>query len=109
MLSIKESYLFLRNSLGLVFHPFKTWRALLRQQDFSQILLLLGFPAYILVGGLGLIWFGRKVVEAPAGDWGFFTKSGIMVVFFSSVFVFGYLGYWLYKVWKVKEKFERKS
>jgi hypothetical protein len=104
LLSIKESYLFTRNSLGLIFHPFKTLYGLFREQDFSQIALILGFPAYVFFGGLMLIWLGRRLIHAPIGVYGFFTKGGILGIFLISSFIFFYLGFWLYRIWKVKTR-----
>lgn len=104
MLSFKESYLLLRNSLGLVIHPFKTLRALLRERDYSQILLIIGAPFYILCVGLGLIWFGRRLIDAPRGVWGFYTKGGVLMTMFVSLLLFTYLGYWAWQVWKVRRK-----
>jgi len=106
LLSIKESYLFVRNWLGMVFHPFKTLRALFREQDFSQIILVLGFPLYWFVGGLGLIWFGRRLINAPPGQWGLLTKGSVSVVLLISTVTFAYLGFWLWQVWKVKKQKE---
>jgi len=103
LLSIKESYLFVRNSLGLIFHPYKTIRSLLRERDYSQILFLIALPAYIMAGGLGIIWFGRRLINAPKGVWGLYTKGGVFGTFLLSAMVFGYLGFWVWQVWKLKK------
>ncbi|PIP52737.1 hypothetical protein COX08_04810 [Candidatus Beckwithbacteria bacterium CG23_combo_of_CG06-09_8_20_14_all_34_8] len=104
LLSIKESYLFTRNSLGLIFHPYKTIRSLIRERDYSQILLLISLPAYVLAGGLGVIWFGRRLIHAPYGVWGFYTKVGVLGTFTFSFAIFCYLGFWVWQVWKIKNK-----
>jgi hypothetical protein len=103
LLSIKEGYLFVRNWLGMVLHPFKTLRALFREQDFSQIFLVLGFPLYALFGGLGVIWLGRRLVKAVPGQWGVLTKGSVTVLFILVLIVFVYLAFWLYQIWKLKK------
>ena len=104
LLSLKEGYLFFRNLLGLTQHPFKTFRAMFREQDWSQVLLVLSLPAYALIGGLGIIWLGRKLIQAPKGDWGILTKSGVSLVLAFSLLIFIYLGFWLWQVRKVNSK-----
>lgn len=94
--------MFFRNWLGLVFHPFKTLRALFREQDFSQIILILGFPIYVFIGGLGLIWLGRRMIDAPAGQWGILTKGSVSFITLTAITIFIYLGFWLYQVWRSK-------
>jgi len=89
LLGIKESYLFLKNSLGLVVHPFKTLRGLQREKDRSQQLLFLVWPVVMLLIGLISLWQGVLIVIG----W---------VLIGLAVFVFGYLGYWEMKVWGVK-------
>ncbi len=64
------------------------------------MLLVFGIPAYIFVGGLGLIWAGRRLIDAPRGVWGFWTYSGLLVSFFISLGIFFYVGYWLWQVIK---------
>jgi hypothetical protein len=103
LLTLKESYLFVRNFLGLTQHPFKTLRAMFREEDRSQLLLIIGLPIYFLVGGVGLVWFGRRLIAAPPGVWGFWTKSGLMVTFFASLGIFLYVGYWLWRVWRIRK------
>jgi hypothetical protein len=41
---LREAYLFSRNILGLIFHPYKTLRAIRRERDISQALLLFSWP-----------------------------------------------------------------
>jgi hypothetical protein len=69
LLSIKESYLFVRNSLGLIYHPFKTLLVMFRQKDRSQELLILAWPAYFLFLGVSLTWAGRRLL-ATSPEWG---------------------------------------
>ena len=104
LLTIKESYLFIRNTLGLMLHPFKTLRSLFREQDFSQIVLVISFPIISLIIGLGTIWAARRLVGATPGDWRLLTKSGVSLTFLISCFLFFYLGYWLFQLWKIKRK-----
>jgi len=67
-------------------------------------LLIIGTPLYIVAGGLGVIWFGRRLIQAPRGVWGFYTKGGVLGTFTLSLLVFGYLGYWVWQVWKIRRK-----
>jgi hypothetical protein len=103
VISIKESYLFVRNWLGLFFHPFKTVRAMFREKDYSQILLIFSFPLYIFAGGLAFIWFGRWLIKAPAGEWGLMTKGSVGLVLAVSGISFSYLGFWLWQVLKPRK------
>ena len=95
------------NSLGLFSHPFQTWRKLFREQDLSQIVLLLAFPAYLFFGGLFVIWFLRRLLKDEFnviyGVWGMPTKLGVTLVFMLTLALFFYLAFWLYKVLKVKK------
>jgi hypothetical protein len=103
LLSIKESYLLARNFWGMGQHPFKTVRALIRERDYSQIFLVLAFPAYVLLGGFFLIWFARRLFGVTPWDWGLKTKGGISLVVLISLTSFLYLFFWFYKVWKVRK------
>ncbi|MBU1085308.1 MAG: hypothetical protein ABII08_00380 [Candidatus Beckwithbacteria bacterium] len=85
LLGIKESYLFSKNSLGLAVHPFKTLRSLQREKDRSQQLLFLIWPVLMLM--VGLIF-----------DW--------LVLIILSLLMFGYLSYWMMKVWSVSGRDE---
>ena len=99
LLSLKESYLFVRNSLGLIWHPFKTLAVLSREKDRSQQLLILGWPVYVLFLGTGFTWFGRRLL-ATSPEWG----MGAKLVFSLGIFGFMaggvYLGYWWVRLWR---------
>lgn len=41
---LREVYLFSRNILGLIFHPYKTLSAIRREKDISQTLILFSWP-----------------------------------------------------------------
>ncbi|MEA3354936.1 MAG: hypothetical protein U9Q63_00410 [Patescibacteria group bacterium] len=82
LLGIKESYLFIRNSWGLIVHPFKTLRVIQREKDRSQQLLFFIWPILVLGVGLFFIW-PTLIIVALA--------------------MFVYLGYWMMRVWKVEE------
>jgi hypothetical protein len=103
LLTIKESYLFVRNWIGLVCHPFRTLYGLFREQDFSQIFLIIGFPLYVLIGGLGIIWVGRRLIDATPGQWGILTKGSVSLVALVAMASFLYLGFWLWQIWKVRK------
>ena len=88
LLSIKESYLFVRNSLGLAWHPFKTLAVLSREKDRSQQLLFLVLPEAILFLGLGMAWLERK--------W------SAVILLTLSLILFLYLVFWQTRVWLKK-------
>lgn len=102
LLGIKESYLFLKNSWGLVVHPFKTLRSLQREKDRSQQLLFLMWP----VGMFLVALYSQGKAGKSLVDLGVFTPKGLVVVGQTlmglSLFVFGYLGFWMMKVWRVE-------
>src|SRR3972149_2718130 len=101
LLGIKESWLLAKNSYGLGVHPFKTLRSLSREKDRSQQLLILGWPAYVLVLGAGLVWLGRRIL-GTSEQWGWGAKSTAIVFFVLSFSFFVYLIYWLVRVWLKK-------
>ncbi|MFH1280684.1 MAG: hypothetical protein ABII08_03690 [Candidatus Beckwithbacteria bacterium] len=92
LLGIKESYLFSKNSLGLAVHPFKTLRSLQREKDRSQQLLFLIWPVLML--GIALYLQGKAGQGLVVVGW---ALLGV------SLFLFGYLGYWMMKVWRVNK------
>jgi hypothetical protein len=119
LLTIKESYLFSRNLLGLIFHPFKTLRAIEREKDYSQAFLLFGLPFYILILGTiimitarllfieltnprEVLWKSGALPRVALAKWGILMKSSLFLIFAISFFIFIYLLYWIYKVRKVK-------
>ena len=102
LITVKESYLFSRNLLGLFFHPFKTLRAIQREQDYSQAVLIAGLPFYILIAGLIFIISGRFLINAPA-QWGRLAKGGLFFVCSFSLLVLIYLVYWLIEIRRIKK------
>jgi|GEM_PF-2988388 hypothetical protein len=106
LLSIKESYLFVRNSLGLTVHPFKTLRELKREKDRSQQVLVLGWPVYVLMLGLFGVWIGRRVFSTTV-EWGLLAKASFFGVVSMTMLVGVYLGYWILRVWSVGGRDER--
>lgn len=94
LISLKETYFFLRNLYGLVFHPFKTVLGILQKPDKSQTLLVFGLPGYLWLLFLFLFipvfWFFRDYYE---------VRMILLLLFYSFsflVFLFGcYLLYWL--------------
>jgi len=101
LLGIKESYLFCRNVLGLGAHPFKTLRAMQREKDRSQQLLVLGLPVYVLVLGTAMVWLGRRLLGTTV-EWGMAAKATVLGVVGVTVVVGVYLGYWVMKAWRAK-------
>ena len=101
LLTIKESYLFSRNVFGLGAHPFKTLRRLQREKDRSQQVLVLGMPMYVFLGGLVMVWLGRRFLGTTE-DWGVFAKTLGLMVLIATGGLGGYLGYWWMKALKAK-------
>ncbi len=99
LFSIKESYLFVRNLLGLWTHPYKTLRLIKKEKDYSQAILVLGFPFYIIFFGTFFIFFSRILIGAPS-DWGRLAQASFYSLFFISFMVFIYITYWGMKVRK---------
>ncbi len=99
LLWVKESYLFVRNSLGLAWHPFKTLVVIFRQKDRSQQLLILSWPVYILIFGTALTWAGRRLM-ATTIEWGMGAKLVFGLTIFGFLFMGAYLSYWGFKVWR---------
>lgn len=101
LLSVKESYLFSKNSLGLVLHPFKTLRSLQREKDRSQQLLIVGWPVYVWMVGLLGVYVGRRMLGTSV-EWGLPAKFSFVGVVGMTLLVGGYLGYWMVKVWRME-------
>ncbi|HUV47318.1 MAG TPA: hypothetical protein VMW29_04235 [Candidatus Bathyarchaeia archaeon] len=97
LLGIKESYLLSRNLYGLLNHPFKTIRAIFREKDYSQLLLLFGLPFYTFIAGIVFIISARFLINAPA-QWGVLANSLLFFICSFSFVVFIYLSYWLIKI-----------
>jgi hypothetical protein len=99
LLSIKESYLFIRNLFGLWFHPYKTLTLIKQERDYSQAVLILGIPFYIIFLGTLFIFISRYLIGAPS-EWGLLARSSFYCLFFVSFAVFIYMTYWGMKVRK---------
>ena len=93
--------MFLKNSLGLALHPFKTLRGLKREKDRSQQLLVLGWPVYVLMVGLLGVWLGRRMLGTTI-EWGGAARLSFCGVVSVTLLVGGYLGYWVVRTWRVK-------
>jgi hypothetical protein len=106
LLSVKESYLFIKNLLGLIYHPFKTLRQILREQDLSQAALIFGLPVYTFVAGVIFIFIARFLIQAPP-EWGILLKLSLFLIFLTSFLIFIYLLYWLLKLWRFKHESEK--
>jgi hypothetical protein len=90
--------------LGLKLHPFKTLRAMFREKDRSQQLLVLGLPGYVFVGGLMVIGVARVLIGAPK-QWGWLAKLGAGGVTGLALFLAGYLLIWLLRIWQVRKRY----
>jgi hypothetical protein len=101
LLGIKESYLLSRNVLGLGVHPFKTLRAMQREKDRSQQLLVLGLPVYVLVMGTAMVWLGRRWLGTTV-EWGWLAKVTALGVMGITGLVGGYVLYWWIRTWRAK-------
>jgi hypothetical protein len=101
---VKDSYLLGRNTFGLFFHPFKTLFLIFKEQDFSQLILIIGLPVYLFIGGFVFIKGSRFLIGAPKSPWGpmaRFLGVGLLL----ATFLLGlYLFYWLKEVIKVKSQ-----
>lgn len=103
LLALKEGYLFLRNLLGLFYHPFKTVRVIARERDYSQATLIFGLPFYTFLAGLIFIVGLRFLIQAPP-QWGSLAKLLLSLLSLISLIVFIYLFYWLLVFFKLKKK-----
>lgn len=103
---IKESYFFLRNLYGFVFHPFRTTVKIFAKPDRSQIVLIFGLPAYLWFAGLFLFlpvfWLFRN---------SYFPRLTLLLFFyFFTLLLFLvalYLLFWVFQYYyqcKVKPK-----
>lgn len=99
LLSLKESYLFCRNSLGLAWHPFKTLAVISREKDRSQQLLILGWPAYVLVLAMAFTWAGRRLL-ATSPEWGAGAKLMFSLGILGFMAVGSYISYWWIRLWR---------
>ena len=99
LLTLKEGYLFVRNSFGLVWHPFKTLAVMSREKDRSQQLLILGWPIYVLLAATGITWLGRRWVSTTV-EWGMGAKMVFSLGIFGFMAVGIYLGYWWVRLWR---------
>jgi len=89
--------------LGLIFHPFKTLRAIQREKDYSQAFLIFGLPFYTFLTGFVFIISARFLIQAPT-TWGWAAKSLLFLLCLASLTLFIYLGYWFIKVQSSKFK-----
>jgi len=96
--TLKEAYLFLRNTYGLLVHPFKTIFAIRQKPDWSQTILVFGWPVGGFFGVFGAFIFGLIFViflwptnEALVNLCFLFLTVGC----FLFTVCFGYLGFCL--------------
>lgn len=107
LISLKESYLFLKNLYGLLTHPFKTIVQIRKKPDRSQTILVLGLPVWVGLGGLAVLvgiglgmWFFQPARNRFLALMG--VGLGLSCLLVAVVTV--YLGFWggKYLVWKKK-------
>jgi hypothetical protein len=109
LLVLRESYLFGRNCLGLVCHPFKTLNRIFLEKDISQGILICGLPFYLLLSGFILIKSLRFLIGAPRQPWGPTAKFlGVSLVLITLVLA-GYLLFWFWQTLSQKTKFKRQA
>lgn len=104
LILVKETYLLIKNLLGLVYHPFLTLRLIRLNRDFSQMLLILGtgvLPTLITIG-LTTIIFLLNYAGHPY-LWLNFKTIILLGNALSLIIVFGFIAYlffWTYQVIK---------
>ena len=98
LISLREAYLFCRNLLGLLFHPFKTIKIIYKEKDFSQAVLVFGLPFYLLVFGYFSIRATRFLIGAPKSPWGLAAKGAAVALIIITLICGAYLFYWGWKV-----------
>ncbi|MDO8551434.1 MAG: hypothetical protein Q7S03_02030 [bacterium] len=93
LISFKESYFFVRNLYGLVFHPFKTIAGVLQKPDWSQTFLIFGLPFYLW---LAFLFFFVPVFFLFHDYYRLhLLLKGVFFLFSFFVFILGaYLFYW---------------
>jgi len=101
-LSLREAYLFLRNLFGLLFHPYKTMRAIRREQDFSQFALLSLWPfliwliLFFSIAVIKFFWHPGLINQA--------AKTAFILCSLFAIFHSLYLAYWLFFYLKIEKK-----
>jgi len=96
LVSIKESYLTMRNIYGLCFHPFLTTKRIMKERDYSQGILIFGLPIYLWIGWLLVLLVSRFFIFQEL-RFGFWAQTSFLLIT-ALVFLFLlFLGYWIYK------------
>jgi len=92
--------------LGLIFHPYKTLRAIRREEDFSQALLLAGFPLQAIFTSL-LIFVLARFVFHLSGRLASLLFIGLLVYWFIGSLVLLYLTYWFLFYLKIQRRMKQ--
>lgn len=108
LLSLREAYLFLRNLLGLTFHPYKTMRAIRRQQDYSQVVLLSSWPVVIWLALVTLL-IAIKLFFQPLGRLALVLKALFALYSFFVLFYTLYLVYWFIFYYRVSRRIKSQN
>jgi hypothetical protein len=104
LISLREGYLFCRNLLGLIFHPFKTIKIIYKEKDFSQAALVFGLPFYLLIFGYFSLRATRFLIGAPKSPWGLAAKAAGLFLIIITLISGLYLFYWGWKVINLKSQ-----
>jgi len=108
LLIFREIYLFSRNLLGLLFHPYKTLRAIRRENDFSQAFLLFSwpFPIWLVLMIFVLI---IKFFFHPQGVFNIIISLlAISYTLFAIIYSL-YIIYWLWFYFKLQRRIKNGS
>lgn len=89
LLLIRELYLFCRNLIGLIFHPYKTIRAIRREEDVSQAVLLSSWPISLWVP-LSFLFLLVKFFFQPTG---LLNKGMNLIFILMTIFTLAYAFY----------------
>ena len=105
-LILRETYLFWRNILGLIWHPYLTLRRILVEGDFSQAFLLLIAPAFSAFVSLSFL-LSVKLLFNPGGKVGLaltYLTLGLGIFY---LIVFVYLFFWLVYLVQLERKMKK--
>jgi len=94
LLSIRETYISLRNIWGLLVHPYRTLRVIRVEKDLSQIFLLFVTPFTTGMVVISLL-FLLKLIFKPIGLIGQALNLSLILLVTCYLLLVAYLVYWL--------------